>query len=116
MLTDQQITHLRHLLEAERARLLQHESALAPVRTSDERAADPSDEAESDLVQHEALARAAHDRPRLADIERALRKMADGTYGFSEFSGEPIHFERLAAIPWARFSAAEQEELERSQR
>jgi DnaK suppressor protein len=116
MLTDTQIAQLRQRLVAERSRLLQHESAFAPVRSSDERAADPTDEAESNLVQHEALALAAHDRPRLADIERALAKMDAGTYGLSELSGEPIDFGRLAVIPWARFSAEEQEDLERSQK
>ena len=114
MLTDTQTAQLRQRLLAERSRLLQHESALAPIRSSDERAADPSDEAESNLAQHEALALAARDRPKLADIERALAKFADGSYGLSELSGEPIEFGRLAAIPWARFSASEQEDLERS--
>jgi DnaK suppressor protein len=116
MLTDPQITQLRQRLLAERSRLLQRESAFAPVRASEERAADPSDEAESNLVQHEALARAAQDRPLLADIERALAKFETGSYGLSELSGEPIDFERLAAIPWARFSAEEQEDLERIRR
>jgi DnaK suppressor protein len=116
MLTEPQLAQLRQRLLAERSRLLQHESAFAPVRASEERAADPSDEAEANLMQHEALARAAHDRPLLTDIDRALAKFEAGTYGLSELSGEPIGFGRLAAIPWARFSAAEQEDLERSQK
>jgi RNA polymerase-binding transcription factor DksA len=34
----------------------------------------------------------------------------------SELSGEPIDFARLEAVPWARYTAAEQEDLEHAQR
>jgi DnaK suppressor protein len=37
----------------------------------------------------------------LADVERALEKLADGTYGICDACGEPIGEERLEAIPWA---------------
>jgi DnaK suppressor protein len=51
----------------------------------------------------------ARDVQRLAQIERALRKINDGTYGFSDASGDPIPIERLEAFPQAIFTAAEQE-------
>ena len=35
----------------------------------------------------------------LADIDRALAKIADGTYGRCDRCGEPIPEDRLAAIP-----------------
>src|SRR5947208_1760599 len=44
----------------------------------------------------------------LAAIERAERRLADGTYGKSVVSGEPIPDARLEAIPWAE--RTEQEE------
>jgi DnaK suppressor protein len=44
---------------------------------------------------------------RLARIERALRKIDDGTYGVSDASGEPIARERLEAIPEAIYTLAE---------
>ncbi len=37
----------------------------------------------------------------LADVERALEKLADGTYGTCDSCGEPISEERLDAIPSA---------------
>jgi DnaK suppressor protein len=114
MLTPTQIAALRKRLVAERARLLPAEPRLAPVRSPAERAADPADEAGANLAQHEALAHAAHDRPLLAEIEHALGKMDAGTYGVSEFSGEPIELARLNAVPWARFTAEEQQQLERA--
>lgn len=36
------------------------------------------------------------------EIDTALAKLANGTYGICEVSGEPIPKERLEAIPWAR--------------
>jgi RNA polymerase-binding transcription factor len=41
-------------------------------------------------------------RAGLADVERALRKLDDGTYGLCERCGNPIGADRLEAIPWAR--------------
>jgi DnaK suppressor protein len=37
----------------------------------------------------------------LADVGRALEKLADGTYGTCDGCGEAIAEERLEAIPWA---------------
>ncbi len=115
-LTPNQLAKLRARLLAERARLNGSEMALTTVREARERSADEMDEAETSLVQHEALGRVAHDRSHMAHIERALLKVDAGTYGVSELSGEPIGYARLEAVPWARFSAAEQEQLEHEAR
>jgi DnaK suppressor protein len=44
---------------------------------------------------------------RLTRIERALQKIEDGTYGFSDASGEPIPRERLEAVPEAIHTVSE---------
>jgi DnaK suppressor protein len=46
-------------------------------------------------------------------IGRAERRLAEGTYGRSVQSGEPIPDERLLAIPWAERTAEEQKRYER---
>ncbi len=38
----------------------------------------------------------------LAEIDAALQRIDEGTYGFDEDTGEPINPERLDAIPTAR--------------
>jgi DnaK suppressor protein len=43
----------------------------------------------------------AHDLRRLAQVERALAKIEDGTYGLSDSGGRPISKERLEAMPEA---------------
>ncbi|HEY2733956.1 MAG TPA: TraR/DksA C4-type zinc finger protein [Polyangiales bacterium] len=56
---------------------------------------------------------AESERDRVGEIDRALAKFDSGEYGLDEETGEPIGFERLQVIPWARYSAATQETLER---
>jgi DnaK suppressor protein len=50
----------------------------------------------------------AVEESRLSDIERALQKIDDGTYGLSDVSGAPIPIERLEAIPEALYTLEEQ--------
>lgn len=47
------------------------------------------------------------------EIEEALNRIRDGTYGICELTGKPIEPERLAAIPWTRFTAEAEKQLER---
>jgi len=49
----------------------------------------------------------------LADVEHALKRLDDGTYGTCEFDGKPIPEERLEAQPAARFCVEHQAEAER---
>jgi len=48
----------------------------------------------------------------LVNIERALRKIDEGTYGISDVSGERIPRERLDAVPEAIYTLAEQSALD----
>lgn len=52
----------------------------------------------------------------LADVERALRRLDEGTYGVCEACGKPIAEERLEAVPAARLCLADQAERERESR
>ena len=45
---------------------------------------------------------------RLARVERALQKIDEGTYGYSDMSGEPIPDARLEAMPDAINTVQEQ--------
>jgi DnaK suppressor protein len=49
----------------------------------------------------------------LEAIARAERRLAEGTYGRSVESDEPIPDERLEAIPWAERTAEEQARYDR---
>jgi DnaK suppressor protein len=49
-------------------------------------------------------------------MERAGRRLGEGTYGLSVESDEPIPDARLEAIPWAERTVEEQARYERSVR
>jgi DnaK suppressor protein len=53
---------------------------------------------------------------RLGDVDRALRKIENGTYGLSDDSGEPIPRGRLEAIPEATRTLEEQQRFEQERR
>lgn len=49
----------------------------------------------------------------LGDVERAFRRLENGTYGICEACGKPIEQARLEAIPTARFCLTDQARAER---
>ncbi len=48
----------------------------------------------------------------LYEIDAALKRIEDGTYGICEWTGRPIPWARLVAIPWARFSLGAEKMIE----
>jgi DnaK suppressor protein len=56
----------------------------------------------------------ARDDERLSNIERALQKIDEGTYGLSAASGKPIALERLKAFPEALYTEEEQRQREKN--
>lgn len=50
----------------------------------------------------------------LEQCQRALQKVEEGTYGYSDISGEFIGEERLEAIPYATLTLEEQERVDAS--
>jgi RNA polymerase-binding transcription factor DksA len=69
---------------------------------------DPHSEADEDLISdnaeaaEEAIATLALLETRYRNINRALAKLANDTYGTCEICGEPIEADRLGANPAAR--------------
>ena len=49
----------------------------------------------------------------LREVERALDKVKDDTYGLCEGTEEPIGYARLKLRPWTRYSVTYKEELEK---
>jgi DnaK suppressor protein len=115
-LTSQQIEQLKQRLHAERQRILSRgEGYVTEAVGQESRFADEMDEASRDQDADLSLRLADNDRERVFEIDAALARIADGSYGLSEDSGEPIGFARLQIQPWARLSAADQEQLEHEQ-
>ena len=60
-----------------------------------------------------ALSRISSEQDAVYEIDEALMRIRRGTYGICELTGQPIEPERLEAIPWTRFSAEAEKELEK---
>jgi RNA polymerase-binding transcription factor DksA len=59
-----------------------------------------------------ALAMLSHEQDGVYEVEQALKRIRDGTYGKCEITGKQIPAKRLEAIPWTRFTAEAEEMLE----
>ena len=100
----------RELLARERDRIERALARLGPLQDEelshvDQHLAD----AGSDLFETEREAGLAEQlREELAAVERAERRLAEGKYGLSVESGEPIPDERLEAMPTAERTVEEQ--------
>jgi DnaK suppressor protein len=105
----------RELLAAERTRIESALAGLAKPEGDEEAHTDDSGDSAPELVEteiDEGLARPL--REQLAAIERAEQRLAEGTYGKSVESGEPIPDGRLEAVPLAERTVEEEERYRRS--
>jgi DnaK suppressor protein len=73
---------------------------------------DEADSAEDMAIQENNEAQYYRVVRRLAQIRRAIEKIDNGTYGFSDKSGDPIPRSRLLQIPEATLSLSEEKEEE----
>lgn len=60
-----------------------------------------------------ALSLLSNDQDIIYEIDEAIRRIENNTYGICELTGKPIPKARLDAIPWARFTVEAQAQLER---
>jgi DnaK suppressor protein len=109
-------TRARALLTAERTRvqalLDETTSAGQDARlTADEQPADIADPVEAMVDEQGDDAVAAQLRERLVAIDRAERRLTEGTYGRSIRSGAAIPDDRLEADPAAELTAEEAEDV-----
>ncbi len=61
-----------------------------------------------------ALSMVASEQEALSEIDAAIKRIHDGTYGTCEITAKPIAKERLLAVPFTRYSAEAQKEIERN--
>ena len=106
----------RELLQRERDRIQSELDTLRAARGDgdelsrvDQHTADQGSELFENERDQSLIERLKHE---LEAIDRAERRVEDGTYGVSVESGEPIPDGRLEAIPWAERTAEEQARLE----
>jgi DnaK suppressor protein len=115
------ITTITSALNEEQDRLTAELNAIARYNESTDdweaipagsESAEPDSIDEADVVEewNERRAIVAALETEYRNVKRALEKIAQGTYGICEVSGEPIEEERLLANPTARTCIAHREE------
>ncbi|ACZ42253.1 transcriptional regulator, TraR/DksA family [Thermobaculum terrenum ATCC BAA-798] len=122
---DQQISELRKRLEDERARLvselrdLQSDASQWGESVRDEDSSygnHMADEGTDTFEQEKEIALQRNLRSVLNEIEAALKRMDEGTYGICIDCGQEIPIERLMARPYAVRCVADQEKYDRVHR
>lgn len=63
-----------------------------------------------------ALSLVSSEKEALHEIEKAIERIFDGSYGICKVTGKPIAKERLKAVPFTRFSVEGQIEFEKTQK
>jgi DnaK suppressor protein len=96
-----------HLLKQQRA---QFNDAIEDSPTFSMHMADAgTDSYDRDL----ALSMLSHEQDAVYEVEEALNRIRDGTYGICELTGRKIPAARLEAILWTRFTAEAEKTLEK---
>ncbi len=92
------------------------EAHVRPARSGEGSCSDEMDQATLAQENSLSLQLAEKDERLLGEVEAALRRVADGTYGVCEGTGDEIGFRRLDACPWSRNSVEFEEQREREAR
>lgn len=73
---------------------------------------EPAEVGTSTFHRDQLLGTVTMDEEQLSEINEAIARLESGTYGICQATGKPIAIERLEAVPWTRFSAEAQAEME----
>ena len=97
-----------------RESLAQHRSdQLSDASGSQSFSDNPADRGTDEYDTGAALSLISSEQNALFEIDQAIHRIRDGSYGICEATGQPIPPDRLDAIPWTRFTREVEERLER---
>ena len=112
----QKLEYFRNLLLEQRQRALDDFSNdRTTSRQEPDGAIDTEEAAELDLEKSTSLDLAGRESDLVKEIDAALQRIEDGTYGQCERCGRPIDEARLKAVPTARYDAKCQAAIEAAQ-
>ena len=106
--------HFKKLLLAELKRHAQHinDEQAGALDIANDDVKESSDLALRGVIQELALKLSDRESQMVADIDQALMRMEEGSYGMCVRCGHEIDERRLEAMPTARYDAACQAEIE----
>jgi DnaK suppressor protein len=116
MMDQQKLEYFRNLLLEQRRQATEDlETEKAAALERDDGVEDSGDMSELDLNTSIALDLVGRASQLIQEIDEALQRIDDGTYGRCVRCGKPIDEERLKAMPTAKYDAKCQAAIEASQ-
>ena len=116
-MNERQLEYFKHKLQAWKDDILRESrETLVHLQSETENHPDLADRATSETDRALELRTRDRQRKLISKIDEALRRIADGSYGYCEDTGEPIGIARLDARPTATLSLEAQERHERRER
>jgi DnaK suppressor protein len=111
------LEHFRNILRTQLRELTNQVSddRAAAIESADGDAKDVVDKSQQDVNQELALQLGERASKMIAEIDQALQRIDEGTYGKCERCGKEIDERRLEAVPTASYDAACQEIIEREE-
>ena len=116
-MNERQLEYFKQKLNAWKEDILRESrETLIHLQSETENHPDLADRATSETDRALELRTRDRQRKLISKIDEALRRIADGSYGYCEDTGEPIGVARLDARPTATLSLEAQERHERRER
>ena len=116
-MNERQLEYFKQKLNAWKEDILRESrETLVHLQSETENHPDLADRATSETDRALELRTRDRQRKLISKIDEALRRIADGSYGYCEDTGEPIGVARLDARPTATLSLEAQERHERRER
>jgi RNA polymerase-binding transcription factor len=111
---------LQHFKSILLSRLREHvdnvrQGQVAALELNDDSVKDSVDQSLMDVNKEIAFRLGQHQSQMVADIDQALLRIEEGSYGVCARCGEPINERRLEAVPTARYDAVCQTAIEHEQ-
>lgn len=114
-LTKKEIENFKQILEALKVQLtkiLEDTNETVKDESGKGYSQHQADEGTDDFVRSVSIEVSGKELSTIRQIERALEKIDEGSYGFCDVTEEPIPKKRLDAVPYATMTVAAQEKYE----
>ena len=116
-MTPDQLQHFQQKLQTSRADLLRELDTSAAIdQPGDTRGGDQTDQSSAETDRDFVALNRERIRMLLGQVDAALARIENGTYGVCEDTGEPIGLKRLEAQPTATLTVEAQEKRDRAAR
>ena len=114
-MTQTQTIHFKKAIENHRRELVYEIHSQTRQIVIDENESDPIDQVQSMHMREESASQLGRRSRVLAEIDRSLHAISEGSYGICVDCEEPISLKRLETIPWTPRCIRCQEAIERQE-